>query len=283
MVGIAAFWGAGFGASHWLLGYVSPLWLIAVRFLISGGILVAIFWRRLRWVEPRDLLLASALGVLVAGTYLAHIIGLSITTPGKQSFIQGANVVMVPFLFALIYKRRPSWFAFSGAALTTAGLFIMAFTPGMSFNVGDLYSLLLALGIALDVLAIGYLCRRMDPLSLAVVQIAAAGVVLLVVAAIFEPCPNLLAFAPRVWGGILFVVIIVTVLPFLAQPMAMRFSPETHAAIILSLESPMGYIEAVMMGQEALNLQVVVGGLVILGGVVVAEMETWFRKYWTHP
>ncbi|MGC9372329.1 MAG: DMT family transporter [Thermovirgaceae bacterium] len=274
----AVFWGSGFGATNWLLGFMSPLWLLAVRFAASAAILWVVFRKRVMQLKRKDLVLGVLLGGLLAAAFVAHILGLLFTTPGKQSFIAGSNVVMVPFLYALFYRRMPSVIATAGAVLTTAGLLVMAFTPGMAFNVGDALSLLLAFGISLHVLAVGNLSRRMDPVALTVVQMASAGVLLTVSAALFEPLPFFRGVPPMAWGGILYVVLFVTVIPFLIQTVAQRYSPETHAAILLSLESPAGYVFAVLIGQEILNAQIVLGGLIILCGVFLAETETFLRK-----
>ncbi len=274
----AVFWGSGFGATNWLLGFMSPLWLLAVRFAASAAILWVVFRKRVMQLERRDLFLGVLLGGLLAAAFVAHILGLLFTSPGKQSFIAGSNVVMVPFLYALFYRRMPSVIATAGAVLTTAGLLVMAFTPGMSFNVGDTLSLLLALGIALHVLAVGNLSRRMDPVALTVVQMAAAGTLLTLLAAFFEPLPFFRDVPASAWGGILYVVLFVTVIPFLIQTVAQRYSPETHAAILLSLESPSGYVFAVLIGQEILNAQIVLGGVIILCGVFLAETETFLRE-----
>ncbi|MDO9509470.1 MAG: DMT family transporter [Thermovirgaceae bacterium] len=283
MFTIAIFWGSGFGVTTWLLGYLSPLWLLTARFVLSSIILLIFFRKRLRFLGRRDVMLGCLLGLLLSITFVAHIMGLVFTTPGKQSFIASSNVVMVPFLFALFYKKWPSIIATAGAFLTTAGLLIMAFTPGLTFNFGDFLSLILAFGIALHVLAVGNLSRRMDPVALTVVQLFTATVLLSVSAAVFEPFPDFAAVAPKALWGILYVVVFVTVIPFLVQTVAQRFSPEVHAAILLSLEGPFGYLIAVFIGQEVLNLQVVLGGGVIVAGVLLAECDTFLRKAFHLP
>lgn len=274
----AIFWGSGFAVTNWLLGYMSPLWLLAIRFLASGIILFFFLWQRVRKLRKEHLILGALLGVVLAATFIAHIIGLIYTTPGKQSFIAGSNVVMVPFLYALFYRRMPSLLATIGAFITTVGLLVMAFTPGMSFNLGDGLSLLLAVGIAFHVILVGNLSRRMDPVALTVVQLFASGVFLLFLALILEPLPAFSDVASRAWWGLAYVVAFVTVIPFLIQPVAQRYSPETHAAIILSMESPSGYIIAILLGQEILNSQIVIGGILILAGVILAETETFLVR-----
>jgi len=280
---IAVFWGSGFGVTSWLLGFFSPMWLMAVRFTMSALVLFLIFKGRLKYLGRKDVFLGLALGFLLFLSFAAHIWGLVFSTPGKQSFISASNVVMVPFLFALFYRRWPSWVATAGAFITTAGLLVMAFTPGMTFNFGDFLSLLLALGIALHVLGVGNLSRRMDPVALTVVQLASAGFFFLAAALAFESAPDIASIDPRALLGLLYVVVLVTVIPFLVQTVAQRFSPEVHAAILLSLEGPFGYVIAVLIGQEVLNFQIALGGVVILIGVALAELDTFIRRTFHLP
>lgn len=278
MFTIAIFWGSGFGVTNWLLGYLSPLWLLAARFTVSSIILLLVLRKRLNFLSRKDVMLGCLLGLLLSVTFVFHIMGLVFTSPGKQSFIASSNVVFVPFLFALFYRIWPSMIATAGAFLTTAGLLVMAFTPGMTFNLGDVLSLILAVGIALHVLAVGNLSRRMDPAALTVVQLVSATFFLLAAALIFEPFPDFAAVDPKALWGVLYVAVFVTVIPFLVQTVAQRFSPEVHAAILLSLEGPFGYLIAVLIGQEVLNSQVLLGGAIIVAGVLLAECDTFLRR-----
>lgn len=277
MVAIAVMWGAGYGITNWLLGFMSPLWLLAVRFGLSALILLAIFYRRLFRLDRNQAVMGIGLGAFLAFLFLCHILGLVFSTPGKQSFIAGANVVLVPFLYAAIYRKWPGSRSVAGALLTTSGLLAMAFVPGMLFNTGDFFSLLMAIDISIHVLLVGNFSRRMDPLALAVLQIIACGFFLLAVAFFFEPLPDFGAIGHSVWAGIVFVILVVTVIPLLVQAVAQRYTPETHAAIIMSLEGPFGYVIAVWMGQEVFNGQLVLGGLLIFAGVFLAESEMFSK------
>lgn len=274
----AIIWGSGFGATSWLLGFMSPLWLLSVRFLLTAGILYLLFHSRLSLLNKQDIILGCLLGALLAGTFVAHIIGLLFTTPGKQSFITGSYVVMVPILYALFYRKMPSLVATVGAVLATAGLLVMGFTPGMSFNLGDALSLLLALGCALHVLFVGNLSRRIDPPALTLLQMVSASVILTVSASLIEPFPSFRAVPLKAWLGIFYVVLFVTVIPFLMQTIAQRYSPEVHAAVFLSLESPSGYVFAVLIGEELVNAQVVLGGMIVFAGVVITELEAFISE-----
>jgi len=48
--------------------------------------------------------------------------------------------------------------------------------------------------------------------------------------------------------------------------------------MLMSTESLWGYAIAISMGEEALNFQVLLGGLVIFAGVLVTESELFIMK-----
>lgn len=277
MLFVAALWGVGYPVSDALLGRIGPLWLLALRFSATSAILLALFGSRLKRLDRRQFLHASGVGLVLAATYILHIYGLVYTTGGKQAFIVGTNVVMVPFLMALLYRKWPGWIAVSAASVTTAGLLIMAFSPNISLNLGDAISLALALLVAIQVIVVGYCARRMDPIALASVQMLVTCACLLPLALLLEPFPSAAALGQS-WKGILFLAAGPTVFAFVVQSLAQRHAPETHAAILLAMESPFGYIVSIAMGIDTWSLQFAAGGTLILAGVFLSEWETYRKK-----
>ena len=132
MLLVAFLWGAGYPVSDFLLQEMGPLWLSAIRLGIAALVMTALFRDRVARVERRLLLPAAGAGLVIASLFLLQIFGLLFTTPGRQAFIAGTNVVMVPLLFSLLYRRRPRASGLMAALLCSAGLMIMAFTPVFS-------------------------------------------------------------------------------------------------------------------------------------------------------
>ena len=273
---VAVVWGAGFPFCADLLKVLTPLWMVALRLSVSAVVLLALFHRRVREADSRAWKGSLALGGLMTGVFVLLALGLAASSPGKQAFISGTYVVQVPFLLWVLYRRRPSLFAFGGALVVSLGLGVIAFTPGMRFVLGDLYNAALALGCACQVLAIGYLARRIDPLTLTTLHLAFAALFLTALALVLEPLPSLALGIPA-WGELLFVSLGGTVVAFLVQCTAQRFTPESHAAVIMSLESPFGYLIAVALWLDPWSPRAALGGLLILGGVLLTESETFLR------
>jgi drug/metabolite transporter (DMT)-like permease len=276
MLCVAVLWGVGYPVSDALLDRIGPLWLLALRFSATSIMLLALFGSRLKRLDRRQFIQASGVGLVLTITYLLHIYGLVFTTGGKQAFIVGTNVVMVPFLVALLYRKWPPWMATAAAAVTTVGLLVMAFSPNMNLNFGDALSMVLALLVAIQVIVVGYCARRMDPIALASVQMLVTCALLLPLALVLEPFPTPQVLASS-WKSILFLAAGPTVFAFVVQSMAQKHAPETHAAILLAMESPFGYIVSIAMGLDTWSLQFAAGGILILAGVFLAEWET-FRK-----
>jgi len=78
--------------------------------------------------------------------------------------------------------------------------------------------------------------------------------------------------------GLLYLVFVLTLFAFWAQNTAQRTADETHAAILLSLEGPFGYLLSVAAGREPLSGQVLSGGIVILAGVLLSVLSESKRR-----
>ena len=91
----------------------------------------------------------------------------------------------------------------------------MGFTPGMEFNFGDLLSFFMAVSYGLQVMGAGYCSRRVEPVTLVAIHIIMLAVVLTAIALLFEPIPDMRSFSPKIWGALLCVSLLNTILCFI--------------------------------------------------------------------
>ncbi len=87
----------------------------------------------------------------------------------------------------------------AGAGITTTGLLVMGFTPGMEFNSGDFLSFIMAIFYAFQVLAAGFGARRVEPYRLVALHIIMLAAVMTILACIFEPLPDIGSFSLKIW------------------------------------------------------------------------------------
>ena len=278
LVVVAAFWGAGIPISALLARSITPLWAVVVRVVFSALFLFLFFPKKVLTASKRDWQLSTLLALIMVGVFVTMTFGLYYSTASKQAFIGGLNVIMVPLFIWALYKVKPSGWVLLSAGLTTLGLLVMGFTPGMEFNVGDLLSFVMAIFYALQCIGVGYCAKRVDPVRLVTLHIIVLAAIMLPLALIFEPVPRFASFPLKIWASILCVSLVNTTICFIVQFKAQRVSPETHVAIILSLESFFGYVLAVLSGQDPFHLQGAVGGLLVLAGMMLTEAEGLFGK-----
>ncbi len=277
LVAVAFIWGAGIPMSALLARSITPLWAVALRMIFAAFFLILMFPQKIVSANRRDWAISSLLTVVLTGTFVSLTFGLVYSTASKQAFIGGLNVILVPLFVWAIYKTRPSGWIFAGAAITTAGLLVMGFTPGMEFNFGDFLSFIMAIFYAFQVLAAGFGVRRVEPLRLVTLHIVMLAAVMTLIASIFEPFPNIMSFSPKIWGTLLCVSLGNTVLCFIIQFKAQKITPESHVAVIFSLEGLFGYMVAVLSGQDPFHMQGALGGMLVIGGMLVTEAETLLR------
>lgn len=277
LVFVALIWGAGIPMSALLARSITPLWSVALRMLLSAFFLVFMFPKKIITANRRDWAVSSIITVVLAGTFISLSFGLIYSTASKQAFIGGLNVILVPVFVWLIYKTRPKAWVFAGAGVTTVGLLVMGFTPGMKFNFGDFLSFIMAIFYALQVLAAGFGARRVEPYRLVALHIIMLAALMTILALIFEPLPDIQSFSLKIWATLLCVSLGNTILCFILQFKAQRVTPESHVAVIFSLEGLFGYMFAVLSGQDPFHLQGAIGGVLVITGMLVTETETFIK------
>ncbi len=270
---VALIWGAGIPLSALLARGLTPLWAVALRMLLAAFFLIIMFRRTIIASTARDWKISFILTVVLTAVFTSMTFGLVYSTASKQAFIGGLNVILVPVFVWIIYRRRPPARLFAGAGLTTAGLLVMGFAPGMEFNFGDFLSFLMAVFYALQVISSEYCARRVDPARLVALHIIMLSIVLTALALIFEPLPEISDFTPKICGALLCVSLCNTILCFNLQFRAQKKTSATHTAVIFSLEGLFGYVLAVVSGQDPFHLQGAAGGLLIIAGMLVTELE----------
>ena len=273
LVLVSFIWGAGIPLSAVLARGITPLWAVALRMAVASVFLLLLFPKKIFNATAKEWKISFIQTLILTGVFVSLTFGLVYSTASKQAFIGGLNVILVPLFVWGLYRVRPSAWIFAGAGVTTAGLLIMGFTPGMEFNFGDFLSFIMAIFYAIQVLGAEYCSRRVEPVRLVALHIIMLAVILTALAAIFEPVPNPAHFSVKIWGALLCVSLLNTVLCFILQFKAQRVTSASHTAVIFSLEGLFGYAIAVASGQDPFHMQGAVGGVLIIAGMLITELE----------
>ena len=100
---LAAFtWGSAFCVLKDTLENVSPIWLLAFRFLLAGIIMTLVCIPRMKKMSIRTLKRGIIMGIVLYFEFLFFTVGLQYTTSSKSSFIIGSYVAILPLIYWVI-------------------------------------------------------------------------------------------------------------------------------------------------------------------------------------
>jgi drug/metabolite transporter (DMT)-like permease len=277
---IAIIWGFAFVAQRIGMDYVGPFTFNGIRFALGSLILIPFVVgsnnltnnsdKKKSHVPARDLIAGGGLAglALFAGASFQQV-GLVYTTAGNAGFITGLYVVIVPIL-GLIFKQRTNTGTWLGALAAACGLYFLCITEEFTIAHGDFLELAGAIFWATQILIIGWLSPRMDPLKLAAVQYTACSILSLVTAFLIEEISMngiYLAAIPILYGGALSVGVAYTL-----QVVAQRKAHPAHAAILFSLEAVFAVLGGWLILGEILTPRGVLGCGLMLTGMLMSQL-----------
>lgn len=268
---VAIVWGGGFVVTKNALAVITPLYFLALRFMIAGVIMAIIFYPKLRKASWQDIKNSCIVGVFLSLGFITQTFGAHLTTPAKSSFITGLNVVLVPFIMILFTKKFPDKKAVIMAIVAFVGLSLISVNDQLIIGAGDFLTFLCAIFYACHIVSIGYFANKTDAIVLATIQVLFAGVVCSLLAIPFEPFPVI--SGAGIWMGILYSALLSTLAAFLIQNLAQRNTPSTHAAIILCLESVFGALASVLFWHELMTTKMIIGCIMIFAAIIVNEVD----------
>lgn len=274
---VAIVWGGGFVAVKDALNTMGPFYIVAMRFIIATLPLCIVFWKKLKKITKKDIKAGFVVGIFLFGGFATQTIGLQYTTPGKQAFLTATYVVIVPFLSWIINKKRPDIYSIIAAFITLIGIGMLSLQNSFNIGLGDSLTLLCAVLFAAQIVAIGFYTADIDPVVLTIIQLAVCGLSSASVAVIFEPVPREIGMQGIM--SILYLGLFSTMLGLIIQNVAQKYTSETHAAIILSLESLFGCLLSVILLGELFTTKMIWGSIFIFIAVITSETKWEFLKF----
>ena len=272
----AIIWGSGFVGSAVALEYYTPYQILAGRFLIGVLILGIVFNKRLKTIKKSTLIKGSILGIFLYIAFVLQTVGLQYTTPSKNAFLTAINVVIVPFIGLIIYKKKIDVFELGGAFIAMIGVAVLSLKFSSEINIGDLLTICCAFAFAFHIFYTSKFVKDEDPIQLTIIQMMVAAVIGFVVVVFkgettFSTQPNGLI-------PLLYLAIFSTTIAFLLQTIAQKYITETKAAIILATESFWGMAFSITILSEVMTAKMGIGAILILGAIVLSETKLSFLK-----
>jgi drug/metabolite transporter (DMT)-like permease len=265
---VTAAWGSTFFMLKGVIERVPVTDFLAVRFVVAALALWLLFPRAVSRLSAPERRQAVVLGVVYGAAQILQTLGLQSTSASVSGFVTGMYVVFTPLLGAVLLRARVGLPVWAAVALATAGLGVLSL-QGLAVGGGELLTLLGALLYAVHIVGLGVWSRPGSALGLTVLQLATISVVCALGA-----LPGGLTLPSRSadWLALLYMALVAGALALVVQTWAQAHLAATRAAIIMTMEPVWAALFAVLFGGESLGLRVLLGGVLVLAAMYLAEL-----------
>lgn len=279
---IGILWGMGFvTVKIGLNAGMNTFYLMWLRFLGSFVLLSILFRKKIKKVSKDDLKAGLILGIIQYFGYVFQTYGAAHTTVGKNAFFTAINVIIVPYIFWILNKKRPDIFSFSASIICLIGVGIMSLDSNLNFthlNKGDVMTIISAFFFALQVAYTGYFGRKVHPMNLVLLQMLVGGLLFAGTQFATSGLREVIPLHGETLMAIIYAVVFSTAIPMLLQIYCQRLTTATKASILMSTESMFAPIFAFFVLGEIMTLRVALGAVFILFSVVVSETKLGLVK-----
>ncbi|MCS7081394.1 MAG: DMT family transporter [Bacteroidota bacterium] len=259
-------WGAGLRLGFWLgLGFVLQtaglLWTTASMSAFITGTSTA-FTPLLEHLLGRGL--PGPRAFLGVGMALAGLYCLSLSTWHMSEQALGGFVLIG---LGLLWLARVHKLPMLGALLVGLGLWAVLRAEAVSFGIGEGLTLAAAFVWAVYIVELDHYSARAPAGALTWMQLAVVGAMALLLLPWF---PIRLYPHPALWGGLLYLALVATVLTTWLQTRFQRQTSPTRAALIFATEPLFAALVAFLLLGERLGLHAWFGGVLIVGALMVS-------------
>lgn len=269
----AVVWGVAFVFQKTAMEHIGPILFIAARSAVAVLALAPLAYREGRGIghifPPGLLPIATLAGVAFFTGAAFQQMGLVTATATNAGFLTALYVIFTPFLVWMAFGHAPTWIVWPAVGLSFVGTWLLGGGTLSAFGSGDILIAISAFFWAAHVVTVSRASRLARPITFTAVQFAIVGALGLAGAILFEPI-SLTAIAGA-WREIAYVGILSSALTFTLLAIAVKYTPPTEAAIIVSSETLFAAFAAYLMLGERLSLVGWCGAALILGAVLLVQ------------
>lgn len=265
---VAIIWGGGFIAGKMALTTLTPVAILMYRFGLGALLCGIVFWNRIKRTPLSVIKKGVIIGVIQMVGLTVQLSGLQYTSTANQSFLCTAYVAFVPFISWVILRKRPEAKAFVAGMLALVGIGLICLDGGLSIGMGDSLSIMFSVIFGVQIVVIGMLVDGdVDVFQLSFFQLSTSAVCAFLICLAQGQLIN--PFGVESMIGVLYLGILNTFVAFLAQNYAQKYTKDTVAALIMSLESVFGFLLSVLYYNEAITLKFLLGSVLCFVAILI--------------
>lgn len=269
---VAIIWGTAFVAQGIAGQYKVAYLFNGLSFILAAVILIPFIPRDVKIIKDQWKWMFVAGVVLFIASAMQQV-GMLFTKVANASFLTSLYTVFTPFLLWIGFREKPHWLDLIAVTLAGIGAFLLSTLGRFEIQPGDLLELIGSLFWALHFVLLGKFASRFESISFAAGQFFIGGFINLVIGLFIEDISILTALP--LLGAVLYRATLSIGIGYTLQVWGQKHTPPTDAALILGLEGVFAVVAAWIFLAQSLAFIQLVGCVIILLGVLIAQLKEW--------
>ncbi|PLY08055.1 MAG: EamA/RhaT family transporter [Arcobacter sp.] len=270
---VAIAWGVTFLMVQDAIKTVPVYAFLFWRFGIATILMAIIAYKNYNEINKESIIYGIILGIFLFSGFATQTFGLAYTKSSIIAFLTGLNVIIVPFLAFVIFKQHVRKMVFIGSILASTGLYLLTMSGKLTIGTGEILGLLCAVFFALQIVFTDIYSKKVNVFMLVLFQFLTVTVLSLLFSLNSENTTFNLNFDYTFLKAVIVTSIFATVYAFLIQTYMQQFTTPTKTAIIFAMEPVSAGIFGYFIGNEFLSNIQIIGAIIILLAVLLAEIK----------
>ena len=276
MIVVAIIWGTGFVVTKLAMDNgIGVYYLLFIRFLVASILLMFVIFLKKIKIKKEMLLPGIIQGVLLTLGYSIQTMALNYTTPAKNSVLTGLNVIFVPYILLIFFRKKLDIFTIISSILAFFGTLLLSgnISSFSEINKGDLLSMLCAIFFALYIIVIDKYANKINVFVMSFIQFFTVMILCLLLSLTEGEIKQLNSTSLI---SMIYLGVFGTFVAYNLQIMAQKVLSASRTVLFLSLVVVFGVLISIISGYESFSLNILVGTLLVFAGIVIAETKLDF-------
>ncbi len=276
MIVVAIIWGTGFVVTKLAMDNgIGVYYLLFIRFLVASILLMFVIFLKKIKIKKEMILPGIIQGVLLTLGYSIQTMALNYTTPAKNSVLTGLNVIFVPYILLIFFRKKLDIFTIISSILAFFGTLLLSgnISSFSEINKGDLLSMLCAIFFALYIIVIDKYANKINVFVMSFIQFFTVMILCLLLSLTEGEIKQLNSTSLI---SMIYLGVFGTFVAYNLQIMAQKVLSASRTVLFLSLEVVFGVLISIISGYDSFSLNILVGTLLVFAGIVIAETKLDF-------
>lgn len=276
MIVVAIIWGTGFVITKLAMDNgIGVYYLLFIRFLVASILLMFVIFLKKIKIKKEMILPGIIQGVLLTLGYSIQTMALNYTTPAKNSVLTGLNVIFVPYILLIFFRKKLDIFTIISSILAFFGTLLLSgnISSFSEINKGDLLSMLCAIFFALYIIVIDKYANKINVFVMSFIQFFTVMILCLLLSLTKGEIKQLNSTSLI---SMIYLGVFGTFVAYNLQIMAQKVLSASRTVLFLSLEVVFGVLISIISGYDSFSLNILVGTLLVFIGIVIAETKLDF-------